>query len=75
MPMIWEGLSDHQLCALFKDPKQNGGRTVEQIEEHMHSPLVLWAWDPGPGRTPVSMSQTEFLERIHKWVSSGAACP
>jgi hypothetical protein len=73
--MIWEGLSDHQLCVLFKDPKQNGGRTVEQIEEHMHSPLVLWAWDPGPGRTPVLMSQTEFLERIHKWVSSGAACP
>ena len=75
MPMIWEGLSDHQLCLLFKDPKQNGGRSVEQIEEHMHSPLVLWGWNPGPGRTPVPMDQNSFLEKVHKWVSSGAACP
>lgn len=75
MPMIWEGLSDRQLCALFKDPKQNGGRDVEQIEEHMHTPLVLWAWDPGPGRLPVPMSQQQFLEKVHTWVSTGAACP
>jgi len=75
MPMIWEGLSDHQLCLLFKDAKQNGGRTVEQIEEHMHTPLVLWAWNPGPGRTPVPFSQSEFLEKVHVWVSTGAACP
>jgi hypothetical protein len=75
MPMVWEGLSDHQLCLLFKDPKQNGGRTVEQIEEHMHTPLVLWGWNPGCGRTPVSFSQQEFLEKVHLWVSSGAACP
>ncbi len=24
MPMIWQGLTDRQLCELFKDPKQNG---------------------------------------------------
>jgi hypothetical protein len=75
MPMIWEGLSDHQLCLLFKDPKQNGGRSAEQIEEHMHTPLVLWAWNPGPGRTPVPMSQKQFLENVRVWVSKGAACP
>src|SRR5262249_4198932 len=28
MPMIWEGLSNGQLCQLLKDPKQNGGRDV-----------------------------------------------
>ena len=27
MPMIWEGLTDRQLCELLKDPKQNGNRT------------------------------------------------
>ena len=75
MPMIWEGLSDHQLCVLFTDAKQNGGRTVEQIEEHMHTPLVLWGWNPGPGRTPVPFSQSDFLEKVHVWVSTGAACP
>jgi hypothetical protein len=73
--MIWEGLSDHQLCGLLKDPKQNGGRSVEQIEEHLHTPLVLWGWSPGPGRTPVPMSQSEFLGKVHLWVSSGAVCP
>lgn len=75
MPMIWEGLFDHQLCTLFKDPQQNGGRNVAQIEEHMHTPLVLWGWKPGPGRTPVPMNQQQFLENVHVWVSSGAACP
>jgi len=24
MPMIWEGLTDHQLCELFKDPQRSG---------------------------------------------------
>lgn len=38
----WEGLNDHQLYELFKDPKQNGNRSVGQIVEHMSTPLVLW---------------------------------
>ena len=75
MPMIWEGLTDHQLCALFKDPRKNGGRTSEQIVQHMHTPLVLWGWTPGEGRTPIPMSQHEFLTRIREWASQGAACP
>jgi hypothetical protein len=74
-PMIWEGLSDRQLCELFKDPKQNGHRSVEQIVEHMHTPLVLWGWAPGEGRTPVPMSQPQFLARVTEWASKGAACP
>jgi hypothetical protein len=75
MPMIWEGLSDHQLCELFKDPKQNGHRTVAQIVEHMHSPLVLWGWNPGEGRTPISYPQKRFLENVKVWAENGAACP
>jgi len=75
MPMIWEGLSDHDLCALLKDPEQNGGRSVEQIVEHMHTPLVLWGWNPGEGRTPVPMPQTFFLEQVKEWANRGSACP
>lgn len=74
-PMIWEGLTDRQLCELFKDPKQNGNRTVHQIVEHMHTLLVLWGWNPGEGRTPISMPQQKFLERVGEWASKGAACP
>jgi hypothetical protein len=75
MPMIWEGLTDHQLCELFKDPKKNGRRTPEQIVEHMHTPLVLWGWNPGDGRTPVPTPQHEFFAIIQEWAEKGAACP
>jgi len=41
--MIWEGLTDRQLCELFKDPRQNGNRNGDEILQHMTTPLVLWA--------------------------------
>jgi len=75
MPMIWEGLSDRQLCELFKNPAQNGHRTVNQIVQHMNSPLVLWGWHPGEGRTPIPMPASEFLAKVKEWASHGAACP
>lgn len=75
MPMIWEGLTNHQLCELIKDPKQNGGHTIGQIVEHMESPLVQWGWKPGVGRDPVPMSQRDFLGAVKEWAMSGAACP
>jgi hypothetical protein len=73
--MIWEGLSGGQLCQLFKDPVQNGHRNVAAILEHMKSPLVLWGWNPGPGRTPVAMPQSEFQAKLTEWMAKGAACP
>jgi hypothetical protein len=75
MPMIWEGLTDRQLCLLLKDPARNGHRTVQQIVEHMHTPLVLWGWTPGEGRTPVPMPQQQFLAKVGEWAADGAACP
>jgi hypothetical protein len=74
-PMIWEGLNDRQLCELFKNPSANGDRSVDEIVQHMNTPLVLWAWNPGEGRTPVPMPQNEFLAKAKEWASSGAACP
>jgi mono/diheme cytochrome c family protein len=75
MPMIWEGLTDRQLCELFKDPKQNGRRNEDQIVEHMSTPLVLWGWHPGEGRTPIPIAESEFLAKVKEWASKGAACP
>jgi hypothetical protein len=74
-PMIWEGLTNRQLCGLLVDPKRNGGRNAKGLEEHMHTPLVLWGWDPGEGRTPVSMPEKTFLQKVHVWTSAGAPCP
>lgn len=75
MPMIWEGLSDQQLCELLKDPKQNGHRTIAQIVEHMHTPLVLWGWNPGEGRTAIPYPEQRFMENVRVWAQNGAACP
>jgi hypothetical protein len=75
MPMIWEGLTDRQLCELLKDPKQNGKRTVNQIVEHMATPLVLWGWNPGEGRTAIPMPQQQFLANVKEWAAKGASCP
>lgn len=74
-PLIWEGLSDVQLCRLLTDPKRNGGRDPNALEAHMHTPLVLWGWHPGDGRTPVSMPVETFLKNVHIWTSAGAPCP
>lgn len=74
-PMIWEGLSDSQLCELLKDPQQNGHRSIQQIVEHMSTPLVLWGWHPGDGRSPIPMPLSEFLARVREWAAKGAACP
>ena len=74
-PMIWQGLSDRQLCELFKDPAHNGHRTVDGIVRHMNTPLVLWGWHPGEGRTPIPMPENEFLAKVKEWASHGAGCP
>ncbi len=75
MPMIWEGLTDRQLCRLFKDPGRNGGRDVDGIVEHMDTPLVRWGWHPGDARSPVPVPQAEFLADVKTWAAKGAACP
>jgi hypothetical protein len=74
-PMIWEGLTDSQLCELLTDPKQNGHRNVQQIVEHMSTPLVLWGWNPGEGRSAVPMRLSEFQAHVKDWAAKGAACP
>ena len=50
--MVFQGRTPGELCRQLKDPKLNGGKTGEQIVEHISKdPLVLWAWNPGEGRT------------------------
>jgi hypothetical protein len=48
-PMIWQGLTDRQICELLKDPSRNGHKSLQQIVAHMSTPLVLWGWHPGRG--------------------------
>lgn len=75
MPMVWEGLSSRQLCELIKDPARNGHKTMQQIVDHVQTPLVRWGWNPGEGREPVPMAFDEFVAKVKVWAAGGGGCP
>jgi len=73
MPMVFQGKSAAELAASLADPKQNGGRSLQAMLEHVRSdPLVLWGWSPGPGRAPVYIPHAEFVAAFATWVEAGA---
>ena len=74
-PMAWKGLSMGELCRTVKDPAKNGNRSLQDLIPHMDTSLVLWAWNPGPGRTVPPLSHDEFVSRLKEWIDTGAACP
>jgi hypothetical protein len=75
-PMIWQGLTDSQICQSIKDPKQNKNRNIQQLVEHLtEDKLVMWGWNPGDGRTPVPMPHDEFASKVRAWQAAGAPCP
>jgi len=76
LKMAWLGRTPAQICAQIKDPSRNGGKTLEQLHEHMASDaLVGWAWAPGSGRKPAPGTQKEFGALIRAWIETGAECP
>jgi hypothetical protein len=74
-PMAWRGLTTGELCRTLKDPVKNGNRSPQDLIPHMHTSLVRWAWNPGPGRTVPPLSHEEFVARLKEWIETGAACP
>ena len=76
MPMIWQDLSDAQICRSIKDRKQNRNRNLDQLVEHLtEDKLVMWGWNPGEGRNPVPMPHDEFAAKVKQWGAAGAPCP
>jgi hypothetical protein len=74
--MIFVGRSPAELCRQLKDPKQNGGRTLAMLLDHVaNDDLVGWAWNPGDGRTLPPLSRVETAAQMKVWVEGGAACP
>src|SRR5438477_1721986 len=75
-PMIWQGLTDGQICRAIKDPKQNKNRNLGQLVEHLtEDKLVAWGWNPGEGRNPVPMPHDEFAAKVKRWRAAAAPCP
>jgi hypothetical protein len=73
--MVFIGLSSGALCRTVKDVKANGGKDLAALTEHVdHDKLVLWGWDPGVGRAPVSVPHDQFMAKWRTWVAAGAPC-
>jgi hypothetical protein len=76
MPMVFQGKSPRELAEQLKDPKRNGGKTLEQIFHHIaEDKLVLWGWEPGDGRTKPPLTHAEFVQKMREWIDKGAAIP
>ena len=63
------------------NPKNNGGRNLEEIVEHLtEHELVLWAWEPGidaagnPREKP-PVSKEEYIKAVKEWAEAGAVIP
>jgi len=74
--MVFVGRTAAALCRQIKDPKQNGGRSLEQLFDHVsHDDLVGWGWNPGDGRSLPPLSREETSRQMRVWIDGGAACP
>jgi len=64
------------ICGRIKDPKSNGGKTLEQVIDHIgHDALVTWGWAPGALRKPAPGDRTTLIGLMRAWVDAGAHCP
>jgi len=74
--MVFINLPAHELCTRLKDTQQNNGKDLAALLEHVdHDQLVLWGWNPGQGRAPVSIAHADFVAAFKRWVDAGAPCP
>jgi hypothetical protein len=74
--MVFIDLAPAALCTTIKDPARNGNRTLDAMLEHVsHDQLVLWGWNPGGDRAPVSVPHEQFVAAFREWMAAGAPCP
>jgi hypothetical protein len=75
MRMVFQGRSPRELALQIVDPKQNGGKSMEDLLKHADDGLVMWGWDPGNGRTKPPLTHEEFSKQWRIWIENGAAAP
>jgi hypothetical protein len=81
LSMGWQGLSVGELCAVLKDPKLNGNRSLADLVKHMdEDKLVMWGWNPGrdidgKDREAVPIPHAEFVGLLKAWAAANGACP
>ncbi len=74
--MVFVGRTPAELCRQLKDPKQTGGRSLQQLVEHVaDDELVAWGWNPGDGRALPPLNRQGTVAQMKIWIDGGAACP
>jgi len=74
--MVFVGRTPDELCRQLKDPKQTGGRSLQELLKHVaDDELVAWGWDPGDGRVLPPLSHPDTVTQMNIWIDGGAACP
>jgi hypothetical protein len=74
--MVFVGRTPAELCRQLKDPKQTGGRSLQQLLEHVaNDELVGWGWNPGDGRALPPLNRSDTVAQMKIWIDGGAACP
>ncbi len=74
--MAWAGRTVGAICRQITDPARNGGRSKQEIAEHLaKDPLVAWAWSPGGSRSAPPGSQVLLGNLARAWVEHGGHCP
>lgn len=74
--MAWISLTPPALCEIIKDKDENGGRDFPALITHVsEDSLVLWGWNPGGDRAPVSVPHADFVVKFKEWAAAGGPCP
>ncbi|WP_375230413.1 hypothetical protein [Roseobacter sp. S98] len=71
----WFGQSSDDVCRQLRDPERNGGRTVEELADHLdHDVILHWAWSPGGGREPAPYNLDIHIRDLRIWGNAGQPC-
>ena len=77
MRMVFQGKTPAELARQLKDPKRNGGKTLEEIIKHVSDDSLVRqsGWSPAEGKSKPPLTHEEFTARIREWIAKGAAVP
>ena len=69
MRMVFQGKTPAQLALQLKDPRQNGGKTLEQIIKHVSEDSLVRqsGWSPMEGKSKPPLTHEEFAARIREF--------
>jgi hypothetical protein len=75
--MVFQGKTPAQLAMQLKDPKKNGGKSLQELIKHVSDDdlVINSGWNPGDGRTLPPLTHEQFAAKFTEWIEKGAAIP